>query len=80
MMMNLHDFFNEKDIPYEMWYIEHKGLTHVIDSDYVIRKILETKGIERHKICLMLFSLDFKNASILDYLKHLAESMIKEFH
>lgn len=78
MMMNLHDFFEEKEIPFAVWDIKHDGKTHIVDSEYVIEQILRTKGIERHKICMMLFSLDFRNASILDYLKHLAECFIKE--
>lgn len=77
MMMNLKTFFEEKDIPFTTWEIEHNGETHFIDSDVVIEGILASQGNERNKIAGTLFALDFKNASIVDYLKHLAECMIK---
>jgi hypothetical protein len=78
MMMNLETFFQEKQIPYTQWEIEHNGQNHFIDSDVVIEAILATKGMERSKIAGTLFALDFKNASIVDYLRFLAECMIKE--
>jgi hypothetical protein len=43
MMMNLETFFEEKEIPYTNWEIEHDGETHFIDSDVVIEAILATK-------------------------------------
>ena len=78
MMMNIETFFEEKNIPFTQWEIEHNGETHFIDSDVVIEAILATKGMERSKIAGTLFALDFKNASIVDYLRFLAECMIKE--
>ena len=78
MMMNIETFFEEKNIPFTQWEIEHNGQTHFIDSNVVIEAILSTKGMERSKIAGTLFALDFKNASIVDYLRFLAECMIKE--
>ena len=78
MMMNIETFFEEKNIPFTQWEIEHNGETHFIDSDVVIEAILATKGMERNKIAGTLFALDFKNASIVDYLHFLAKCMIKE--
>ena len=78
MMMNIETFFEEKNIPFTQWEIEHNGETHFIDSDVVIEAILATKGMERSKIAGTLFALDFKNASIVDYLHFLAKCMIKE--
>lgn len=78
MMMNIKTFFEEKQIPFTQWEIEHNGETHLIDSDVVIEAILSTEGMERSKIAGTLFALDFKNASIVDYLRFLAECMIKE--
>lgn len=77
MMMDLKTFFEEKDIPFTTWEIEHNGETHFIDSDVVIEGILASQGNERNKIAGTLFALDFKNASIVDYLEYLAECMIK---
>lgn len=76
MMMNLETFFEEKQVPYTEWEIEHNGTTHFIDSDVVIEAILSTKGNERTKVAGTLFALDIKNASIVDYLHFLAKAMI----
>lgn len=77
MMLDLKKFFEEKSVPYRQWEIEHNGMTHFIDSEYVIENILETQGMERHKIAGMLFKLDFTNSSIEDYLYFLAKNMIE---
>lgn len=77
MMIDLNTFFKEKAIPFTQWEIEHEGQIHIIDSDFIIDCILSTEGQERHKIGSTIFSLDFRNASIVDYLKFLAECYIK---
>jgi hypothetical protein len=76
MMMDLDKFFEEKEIPYTSWEIEHDGQIHFIDSDFVIEAILSTKGTERSQIAGQLFALDFKNANIVDYLHYLSKQMI----
>lgn len=76
MMMDLETFFNEKQVPYTSWEIEHNGVMHFIDSDVVIQAILESQGVERCKIAGTLFALDVRNASIVDYLHFLAKAMI----
>lgn len=78
MMIDLEKFFQEKEIPYQQWEIEHEGQTHIIDSETVIEAILSSKGKERVQIGGTLFRLDFANAPIIDYLKFLAECMIKQ--
>lgn len=77
MMIDLNTFFKEKDIPFTQWEIEHDGQIHIIDSDFIIECILATEGKERHKIGSTIFSIDFTNASMIDYLKFLAECYIK---
>jgi len=77
MMMDLEKFFEEKEIPYKKWEIEYKGYVHIIDSETVIDCILQTDGMERHKIAGMLFKLDFMNGNVLDYLFFLAKKMIE---
>lgn len=76
--MDLNKFFREKEIPYTDWNFEHNDETHFIDSDFIIALILRTKGSERKKIAGTLSVLDFKNASILDYLHYLAKCYITE--
>lgn len=77
MMMDLQKFFDEKNIPFTTWEIKHNGETHFIDSETVIEAILASEGMERNKIAGTLFMLDFNNASIVDYLEHLAKCMIR---
>lgn len=76
MMMDLETFFEEKQVPFTQWEIEHNGVTHYIDSDVVIEAILASTGNERCKIAGTLFALDVRNASIVDYLHHLAKALI----
>lgn len=76
-MMDLETFFEEKEIPYTVFEIEHNEVKHIIDSETVIEYILLTKDKERTKIAGTLFKLDIHNAPIIDYLKFLAECMIK---
>lgn len=78
MIMDLEKFFEEKEIPFTTWEIEHNGETNFIDSDVVIEAILSTVGSERRKIADTLFMLDFKNGDIVDYLYHLAKCMIQQ--
>lgn len=78
MMLDLETFFKEKDIPYSLFEIEYNGQIHLIDTDTVIKAILSTTGNERTQIAGMLFKLDFHNASILNYLQHLAICLVQE--
>jgi len=78
MMMDLNKFFEEKDIQETSWEITYNGTTHYITSSVVIEAILGTQGNERTKIAGTLFALDVKNASIVDYLRYLAECMIQQ--
>lgn len=77
-MMDLDLFFEEKQIPYTQWMIEYDGEKNFIDSDCIIECILKTKGIERKKIASVLSALDFKNASIIDYLHFLAKCLVED--
>lgn len=76
MMLDLKTFFEEKQIPFIEWEIEHNGVMHYIDTNVVIEAVLSTTGEERNKIAGTLFALDFNNASIVDYLHFLAKAMI----
>lgn len=78
MMLDFEKFFEEKNLPFQQWEIEHNGQTHIIDSEYVINAIMATQGKERIEIATMLFKLDFHNAPIMDYLKHLANCLVKQ--
>jgi len=75
-IMDLETFFEEKQVPYTEWEIKKGEISHFIDSDYVIEVLLNTQGDERLVISRKLSSLDFQNASIVDYLKYLAECLV----
>lgn len=76
-MLDLKTFFEEKQIDFTIWEIEHNKITHHIDSDCVIEAILSTQGKERETIAKTISILDFKDASMTDYLKFMAEALIK---
>lgn len=67
-------FFDETDkCPTTGFQIEHKGNTHMIDSDFVINLILNVcNPDEQRGIQTMIVKLDFVNAPILPFLEHLA--------
>lgn len=77
MTIDLEKFFEEKEISYTIFRIEHENFTHIIDTEIVIKYILLTKGHERNKIAGTLFKMDFQNEPIIDYLKFLAQCMIQ---
>ena len=71
------NFFSEKEIPYTSWELEdHQGVTHIIDSDVIIETIKVAPEHEQVEIRNVLTKLDFYNADITDFLKHLAQGMI----
>ena len=70
-------FFEEKDLPYVMWELEHNEEEHIIDNEEVIKLIKEAPFQEQKAIADMLRQLDFLNQDINDYLKHLAIAYIK---
>lgn len=71
-------FFDETDkCPSTLFEIEHKGNTHMIDSDSVIDLILNVcNPDEQRGIQTMIVKLDFANAPILPFLKHLATGYV----
>ena len=78
-MSFLSKFFEEKEIPYAFWEIEHNGMVHFIDTDVVIENILIAPENEKKKITETLKILDFKHANIVDYLYFLATALVKNY-
>jgi hypothetical protein len=76
MMIDLDNFFNEKNVKPTLLEIEHEGLIHNIESEIVIETILNTEGIERQKIAGILLSLEFRNIQIVEYLQQYGKSII----
>ena len=77
MMVDLEIFFQEKKIPHTEWEIKYHGETHYINSDIVQKAILLTDLATRTVIANNIFSLEFRNGSIVDYLHCLAENMVE---
>jgi hypothetical protein len=70
-------FFAEKDLPDVQWELEdRRGVTHWISNAVVIEAIFQAPKHEQKQIGDMLRRLDFANADINDYLKHLAGALI----
>jgi hypothetical protein len=73
-------FFQEKNINYEVFSIEDKqGLVHQLDTDVVIEAIMNSSLKEQFIISDTLRKLDFYNKNIGEYLKFLAEALVKRF-
>lgn len=70
-------FFEEKDLPYVIWELEHNEESHIIDNEDVIKLIKEAPYQEQKQVADMLRQLDFYNKDINHYLKHLATAYIK---
>lgn len=68
----LETFFEEKDLPVENFEVKDKNWElHMWNTEVVIESILGCWEKEQAEIYDMLVKLDFKNADINDYLKHL---------
>jgi len=70
-------FFEEKEIKFEAWEIEHNGQTHFIDTDFVIEAIQGAPEREKEQISNTLRKIDFANGNVNHFLKFLAEQLIK---
>lgn len=70
-------FLEEKQIPFAQWEIEFRGETHIINSDVVIEAIKGAPAREQDGIKAMLVRIDFANADVLGYFKHLAQALIR---
>jgi hypothetical protein len=71
------DFFNEKEIPYELFEIKHNNMMHFMDTENVIDLIRNAPPHEKREIQKILIRIDFRNGNVNDFLKHLATSYIQ---
>jgi hypothetical protein len=74
----LEKFFEEKEIPYKMFEIKHKGEVHLIDNDFIIELIKKAPAVEKKAIGNMLRKIDFLNGNVNHYLEHLANGYINQ--
>jgi hypothetical protein len=73
----IEDFFEEKEIPFQEWQIEHNGNINFIDNEFIIETIKNALTKEQQSIANILRKIDFANGDINHFLKHLAEGYIK---
>lgn len=77
----LSNFFEEKEIQHQTFEItDDNGLLHIIDTETVIEAIMNSSVKERFIISDTLRKLDYYNQSINEYLKFLAEALVKKFN
>ncbi len=71
-------FFDEKNLPFAQWsFTADDGLEHIISNEVVIETILEaTPDHELTKIAAIIRRLDFADADVNGFLKHLAGALI----
>ena len=73
-------FFEEKEIFYQLFTITDKtGTAHFIDTDVVIESIMNTSDSEQKQIATILRKIDFKNGSVLHFLKYLAHGLVQQY-
>lgn len=70
-------FVSEKNLLFAVFQVEHNNEIHLIDSDLVIGLVKNSSTDEKKTIKNALVYLDFKNADINDYFKHLATAYVK---
>ena len=73
-IMNLSTFFAEKDFTIQTYEVTSPttGDSHIITTDVVIERILNTQGQERQQVTGILQQLDFRNGDFHHFFKHLA--------
>jgi len=70
-------FDEEKQTPYASWELSAKdGTPHFINSDVVKEAILSAPANEQEQLRDMLVRLDFANADINDFYRHLAQALV----
>lgn len=72
----LDTFIEEKQLPDETFQIEHNGEVHYFENQLVFDLIRKAPKSEQEGFKSMIVKLDFLNANINDYLKHLAKGYI----
>ena len=77
MIENLKTYFEEKNLPYELFEIEVNDETHIIDNETVITEIGNMPIKLQKKIRDKITTIDFCNGNINYFLKDIAEYLIK---
>ena len=76
LISNLKTYFEEKQLPYELFEIEANGDTHLIDNETIIEEIGNMPVELQKKIRNKITTIDFYNGNINYFLKDIAEYLI----
>jgi len=77
MIANLKTYFEEKNLPYELFEIPINGEIHMIDNENVIYAIGQMPADMQKKIRDKITTIDFCNGNINFFLKDIAEYLLK---
>ena len=73
-------FIEEKGIDLnEVFSIETNGEVHYFEIGNVIENIKATSKEEQEEIRKMIVKIDFNNADVVDYFKHLAQALVQNY-
>ena len=76
----LDTFIEEKGIDLdEIFSIESNGEIHYFELGNVIENIKATSKEEQEEIRKMIVKIDFHNADVVDYFKHLAQALVENY-
>lgn len=76
----LDTFIDEKGIDLdETFTIEDNGQLHIFEIGNVIENIKATTKEEQQAIKDMIIKIDFNNADVIDYFKHLAKALVNNY-
>ncbi len=77
----LDTFIREKEIDLDYTFtIEDEGITHIFELGNVIENIKTTSKEEQNAIKDMIVKIDFYNGDVVDYFKHLAKALVKNYY
>ena len=77
MIENLKTYFEEKQLPYELFEIPVNGEIHFIDNETVIESISNMSVDVQKKVRDKITTIDFYNGNINYFLKDIAAFLIK---
>ena len=73
-------FLEEKDLPFESFTVTaDNGVEHIMDTDVVIEAIKGCSAEEQRGIKDIIVRLDFANAPINHFFKHLGEGLANNY-
>jgi hypothetical protein len=74
----LNVFFEEKALDERTYEIENDGMTHFVESEFVIEVIKNsTSAAEQEQIANIIRKIDFMNGDVHHFLQHLATGYVK---